>query len=213
MSCSSRRVETSIRSSTSCCPGRSLVISSATMRTASRCSLCQVGYGQQRRSRVTVISDIAVRGAEMARSSVLGAATRVEPTSDDRDRAAEISRAGATLSQAVLRLPGGEEIALSESLVAVLIASAGQLSQGHGVTVLATEVFLTPAEVGELLGLSRPFVARLLDAGKIPSEHLPDSRHRVVRLVDVLQFQTHRERRRAGRRRIADTVQAADLPY
>jgi excisionase family DNA binding protein len=149
----------------------------------------------------------------MARSSVLGEATRVEPTSDDRDRAAEISRAGASLSQAILRLSSGEEIALPESLVAVLIASAGQLSQGHGVTVLATEVSLTPAEVGELLGLSRPFVARLLDAGEIPSEHLPDSRHRVVRLVDVLEFQARRERRRAGRRRVADAVQAADLPY
>jgi excisionase family DNA binding protein len=149
----------------------------------------------------------------MARSSVLGQATRVEPTSDDRDRAAEISRAGASLSQAILRLSSGEEIALPESLVAVLIASAGQLSQGHGVTVLATEVCLTPAEVGELLGLSRPFVARLLDAGEIPSEHLPDSKHRVVRLVDVLEFQARRERRRAGRRRIADAVQAADLPY
>lgn len=149
----------------------------------------------------------------MARSSVLGEATRVEPTSDDRDRAAAISRAAVGVSQATLRLPGGEEIALPESLVAVLIASAGQLSQGHGVTVLATEVSLTPAEVGELLGLSRPFVARLLDAGEIPSDHLPDSKHRVVRLVDVLEFQARRERRRAGRRRIADAVQAADLPY
>ncbi|MFC7535027.1 helix-turn-helix domain-containing protein, partial [Actinoplanes sp. GCM10030250] len=151
--------------------------------------------------------------AEMARSSVLGEATHVEPTSDDRDRAAAISRAAAGVSQATLRLPDGEEIALPQSLVAVLIASAGQLSQGHGVTVLATEVRLSPAEVGELLGLSRPFVARLLDAGEIPSEHLPDSRHRVVRLVDVLEFQARRERRRTGRRRIADAVHAADLPY
>ena len=149
----------------------------------------------------------------MARSSVLGEATRVEPTSDDRDRAAEISRVASGVSQAILRLPGGEEIALPESLVTVLVASAGQLSQGHGVTVLATEVLLTPAEVGELLGLSRPFVARLLDAGEIPSERLPDSRHRVVRLADVLDFQVRRERRRAGRRRIADAVDAADLPY
>ena len=67
--------------------------------------------------------------------------------------------------------------------------------------------------MGELLGLSRPFVARLLDAGEIPSERLPDSRHRVVRLADVLEFQVRRERRRAGRRRIADEVHAAHLPY
>lgn len=149
----------------------------------------------------------------MARSSVLGEATRVEPTSDDRERVAAVSRAVAGASQAILRMPDGEEIALPESLVAVLVASAGQLSQGHGVTVLATEVRLTPAEVGELLGLSRPFVARLLDAGDIPSEHLPDSKHRVVSLADVLEFQARRERRRAGRRRIADAVQTADLPY
>jgi excisionase family DNA binding protein len=149
----------------------------------------------------------------MARSSVLGEATRVEPTSGDRERVAAVSRAVAGASQAILRMPDGTEIALPESLVAVLVASAGQLSQGHGVTVLATEVRLTPAEVGELLGLSRPFVARLLDAGDIPSEHLPDSKHRVVSLADVLEFQARRERRRAGRRRIVDAVQAADLPY
>ena len=149
----------------------------------------------------------------MARSSVLGEATRVEPTSDDRDRATAISRATAGISQATLLLPDGQEIALPESLVAVLIASAGQFSQGHGVTVLATEVRLSPAEAGELLGLSRPFVVRLLDAGEILSEHLPGSKHRVVRLADVLRFQARRERRREGRRRIADAVHAADLPY
>jgi excisionase family DNA binding protein len=149
----------------------------------------------------------------MARSSVLGAAAQVEPGPDDRDRAAAVSRAATGVSEATLRLPNGEEITLPASLVAVLRASAGQLSQGHGVTVLATEVRLTPAEVGELLGLSRPFVARLLDAGEIPAEYLPGSRHRVVRLADVLKFQARRERRRTGRRRIVDAVEAADLPY
>jgi excisionase family DNA binding protein len=149
----------------------------------------------------------------MARSSVLGEATHVEPSPADQDHAAAISRASAGVSEATLRLPSGEEITLPASLVAVLHASADQLSQGHGITVLATEVRLTPAEVGELLGLSRPFVARLLDAGEIPAEHLPGSRHRVVRLAEVLKFQARRERRRAGRRRVADAVHAADLPY
>jgi excisionase family DNA binding protein len=149
----------------------------------------------------------------MARSSVLGAAARVEPGPDDRDRAAAVSQAAEGVSEAILRLPDGTEIPLPASLVAVLAASAGQLSRGHGVTVLATEVRLTPAEVGELLGLSRPFVARLLDAGDIASQYLPGSRHRVVRLADVLEFQARRERRRAGRRRIGEAIEAADLPY
>ena len=109
----------------------------------------------------------------MARSSVLGEATHVEPSPADQDHAAAISRASAGVSEATLRLPSGEEITLPASLVAVLQASADQLSQGHGITVLATAVRLTPAEVGELLGLSRPFVARLLDAGDSPQNICP----------------------------------------
>jgi excisionase family DNA binding protein len=115
--------------------------------------------------------------------------------------------------EVVLRLPSGEEVTLPAPLVAVLLAGARQLSAGHGVVVLAAEISLTPAEVGELLGLSRPFVVRLLDAGEIPSEFLPDSRHRVVRLPDVLEFQARRERRRRGRRRVAEAVEDAGLPY
>lgn len=149
----------------------------------------------------------------MARSSVLGQATRVEPRAEERASAAEVGRMAASASELVLRLPDGSEIILPASLVKVLAATASELSVGHAVTVLASDVGLTPAEVGELLGLSRPFVARLLDAGEIPSEHLPGSRHRVVRLADVLEFQARRERRRTGRRRIADAVESADLPY
>jgi excisionase family DNA binding protein len=149
----------------------------------------------------------------MARSSVLGRATQVEPGAEDRVSTAKVSEAASGVSELVLRLPDGSEIVLPASLVKVLVATASELSAGHAVTVLASDVRLTPAEVGELLGLSRPFVVRLLDAGEIPSEHLPGSRHRVVRLAHVLDFQARRERRRAGRRRLADAVESADLPY
>ncbi len=74
----------------------------------------------------------------------------------------------------------------------VLRVSADELSDGHAVTVLPSEVALSPAEAAELLGLSRPFVVRLLDQGEIPSEHLPRSRHRRILLSDVLAFQARR---------------------
>jgi excisionase family DNA binding protein len=149
----------------------------------------------------------------MARSSVLSSATRVEPHPDEQASAAAVSRIDASVAELVLRLPDGQEIALPGTLIKVLLASAGELSEGHAVTVLASEVRLTPAEVGELLGLSRPFVVRLIDGGDLPAEHLPDSKHRVVRLSDVLGFQARRERRREGRRRIAQATEDADLPY
>lgn len=149
----------------------------------------------------------------MARSSVLGNATRVEPQPADQEAAEEVTAAVGDATDLRLLLPDGGEIALPESLVEVLRASAGELSAGHAVTVLASDVRLSPTEVGTLLGLSRPFVARLLDSGDIPSQHLPGSRHRVIRLADVLRFQARREKRRTGRRRVAAEVDTADLPY
>jgi excisionase family DNA binding protein len=81
-------------------------------------------------------------------------------------------------------------------LTTVVAAAAAQLSEGHGVTVVASETMLTPEDVAELLGLSRPFVVRLMDEGKIPFQFKPGSRHRVVWLADALDFQASRERRR-----------------
>jgi len=149
----------------------------------------------------------------MSRSSVLGHAVRVEPGPDDRKSVTNLSRAVTGATHLVVRMPDGEEFELPSALVEILKASADRLSAGQAVTVIASEVLLTPAEAGDLLGLSRPFVARLLDQGQIASEHLPDSRHRVVRLADVLEFQARRERRREGRRRIAETIESDDLPY
>lgn len=150
----------------------------------------------------------------MARVSVLSTAVRVEPNKTERESAAEVARAVRSRSRSLmLQLTDGTSIPLPRALVEVLRASADELADGHAVTVLPSEVALTPAEAAELLGLSRPFVVRLLDHDEIPSERLPRSRHRRVLLSDVLAFQARRERRRAGRQRIAATVEDAGLPY
>ena len=150
----------------------------------------------------------------MARASVLSSAVRVEPKKAERESAAEVARAVRTRPRSLmLHLPDGTSIPLPRALVEVLRASADELADGHAVTVLPSEVALSPAEVAELLGLSRPFVVRLLDQGEIPSQRLPRSRHRRILLSDVLAFQARRERRRAGRQRIATAVEEAGLPY
>ncbi len=112
----------------------------------------------------------------------------------------------------VLRHADGSEVRVPAPLVEVMRTAAGELCVGHAVTILATETLLTPAETGRLLGLSRPFVARLLDEGTIPGTHLPGSRHRVVRLDDVLAFAERRRKRQEGRRRLAEAVDDADIP-
>jgi hypothetical protein len=76
----------------------------------------------------------------------------------------------------------------------------------------SAEVQLSANGTAELLSLSRPFVARLLEAGVIPSANRPGSSHRVVRLTDVLEFRQRRMRRTEGRRQIADALEDTDLP-
>ncbi len=149
----------------------------------------------------------------MARTSVLAGAVKVDPHPSHREALSATSRMAAGEGEVILRSADGSEQPLPAELVRILVASADELASGHAVTVLASEVRLTPAEAAEMLGLSRPFVARLLDSGDIASSHLPGSRHRLVRLADVLEFQARRDRRGEGRRQLAEAVEAADLPY
>ena len=149
----------------------------------------------------------------MVRTSVLGDAPRIEPDAEDRSAAQKLLRGVGEESRLTLKLPDGSGFALPEALVKALLALASEISVGHMVRLLPSDTTLTPAETAKMLGLSRPFVVRLLDEGTIPSKYLPGSRHRVVRLEDVLEFQAKRERRREGRRKIVDAVESADLPY
>jgi excisionase family DNA binding protein len=151
----------------------------------------------------------------MSRTSVLSNAVRVVPGDADRDSAARIALATASTKKSsfTLQLPDGTTLPLPDALLEVLRASAGEIADGHSVTVLPSEISLSPAEAAELLGLSRPFVVRLLDQGDIASQRLPRSRHRRMLLSDVLAFQARRDRRRTGRQKIAELIDDAGLPY
>jgi excisionase family DNA binding protein len=150
----------------------------------------------------------------MPREGVLGQATRIDPVPADHEALDSLSaREDLGGGELVLRTVDGTEISLPSSLLRLVVSAASNLAAGRAVMTIAAAVMLTPTEAAELLGLSRPFVARLLERGDIPSELLPESRHRRIRLEDVLAFQDRRERRSEGRRRIADIAATADLPY
>lgn len=150
----------------------------------------------------------------MPRTGVLGQATRINPAPADHEALDGLrGREDLGDGELVLRTADGTEINLPQSLLRLVVSAASSLAAGRAVMAIPAEVTLTPAEAAELLGLSRPFLTRLLERGDIPSELLPDSRHRRIRLEDVLAFQARREQRAEGRRRIADIAATADLPY
>ena len=67
------------------------------------------------------------------------------------------------------------------------------LAQGLAITIAPHQMILSTGEAADILGVSRPTLVRLLEAGEIPFEQ--PGRHRRVRLADVLAY---RERARGS---------------
>lgn len=72
------------------------------------------------------------------------------------------------------------------------------VAHGARVVVLRTEDEVTPAQAADILGVTRQFVDRLCEVGVLAFRRLPDSRHRRIRVQDVIDVATEREQRRTG---------------
>ena len=145
----------------------------------------------------------------MARTSALARAKHVKPAPADFGGLSRIlARDGL-----IVRSPNGDEVPLPAELAEAIAVMADELASGHEVTVLARESLLSPAEAAEMLGLSRAFVVRLMDSGKLAFQHLPGSTHRLIRLDDVVQFRERRERKTEAHRRITEAAEELGLPY
>lgn len=82
------------------------------------------------------------------------------------------------------------------------------MRQGGSVSVEPIDRQLTTRQAAELLGVSRNTLVRLLEENELPFERLGDSRHRRLRLNDVLAY---RERKRNERRsRLDEMTRQAD---
>ncbi|MDP4013471.1 MAG: helix-turn-helix domain-containing protein [Candidatus Nanopelagicales bacterium] len=84
---------------------------------------------------------------------------------------------------------------------AVLTLVAGFESEGAVVT--GVKDLVTPREAGELLGVSRQYIDKLIAGKKIPVFRKPASKHRVIRVRDLVAFEAARQE---GSARIGDAV-------
>lgn len=78
-------------------------------------------------------------------------------------------------------------VTLPETVRAALQQVVAAMTQHQAVTVTGTNTVLTTQQAAELLGVSRPTLVRLLDSGQLA--YTTPSRHRRVRLEDVLDYQ------------------------
>jgi excisionase family DNA binding protein len=112
-----------------------------------------------------------------------------------------------TESAADVQLTGDcTTIELPDALRVVLELASRELARGNRVSLLPVERMLTTREAAELLNVSRPYLIRLLEAGRIPYEMV--GTHRRISIEDVLRFRAERS---ADRRRVLrDLSQEAD---
>lgn len=104
---------------------------------------------------------------------------------------------------AALLGPDGEQIPLPMAAYKVLRQVVGAMERGASISVEPIDRQLTTQQAADLLGVSRHTLVRLLDEHELPFERLGESRHRRLRLHDVLAY---RERKRTDRRSRLDEL-------
>jgi excisionase family DNA binding protein len=88
----------------------------------------------------------------------------------------------------------GERVELPGTVVEVLRKAVGFLSHGQTVTLMPDNQAITTQCAANLLGMSRPFFIKLLDAG-VMAHHRVGNQRRVY-LRDVLAYETKRDSER-----------------
>lgn len=62
------------------------------------------------------------------------------------------------------------------------------VASGSRIVIMHAEAEVSPAGAAELLGVTRQFVDRLCENGVLDFWRLPDSRHRRIKVQDVIQL-------------------------
>lgn len=140
-------------------------------------------------------------------------ATRMEPPKDKRALEKLERIAGLTVvrrKQPCLVDSEGKEIPLPEQLFGLVVNVARDLQAGRSVFVVSGEQAMTPQAAADFLGMSRQFLARLMDEGAI-SFHKVGS-HRRLTFKDVQQYAVKRAHSRRGAlEKLRDKMHAAGV--
>jgi excisionase family DNA binding protein len=102
--------------------------------------------------------------------------------------------------------PAGVSMPLPESLFYVLERVAEVMARGDSITVVPVGREVTTQQAADLLNVSRQYLVRLLDEGRVPFRKT--GKHRRLRVEDVLAFKAKRDKdRRAGLRDLSRMTQ------
>ena len=118
----------------------------------------------------------------------------------DREKLAALAAGGNDRPVAVRTDAGEIELPVEAGRAVLLLLE--ELGAGAAVHLVATDAELTTQQTADLLGISRTYVIRLIEDGKLPA-HLVGT-HRRLRATDVLNYKARRAARLAAVDAIAD---------
>ncbi|MCL2782383.1 MAG: helix-turn-helix domain-containing protein, partial [Propionibacteriaceae bacterium] len=93
----------------------------------------------------------------------------------------------------------------------VIRSLLNDVARGAKIVALRSIDEVTPAQAAAMLGVSRQFVDRLCEDHVLPFRRLPGSRHRRLRVQDVLDLAAERDQRRVGADALRAAIAATDL--
>lgn len=106
----------------------------------------------------------------------------------------------------------GESIDVPTTALRLLQSVLTEMAKGNAVTVIPVQAELTTRQAADVLNVSRPFLIRLLDGGKIPCRKV--GTHRRVRCDDLMRYKQQIDRDRLkALEELSAQAQELDLGY
>lgn len=138
----------------------------------------------------------------MATATLPDRIRRHEPVRARREERSSIAKLSSALHAAIDRPdarcslvgPRGESIELPEPIFHLLARVAEVLARGDAITLVPVHQELTTQQAADLLNISRQYLVRLLEEGKIP--YTRTGKHRRLRIDDVVAYKQVRDRER-----------------
>lgn len=138
------------------------------------------------------------------------------PSADDAELAAQasrhLSRAKHEGAELRVQVDGGEMLRLPKAVNELLYHLLTEMAKGNAVTLIPVHAELTTQEAADYLNVSRPYLVRLLEQGKIRF-HMVGT-HRRVKFSDLEVFRkASEEERKAVMDELAAQAQELGMGY